>query len=172
MEGMRKSSDPLSRRLRYAALDRGRDGGERVDDYILDADGVIDLREFDRVDSDVSIASPAAALATIRGQLGDAAEVSDLYDESEPEQPRWRFRRRGHRTTTEPPPTARATTPPGPDPVDETTEPDLDLRDDERPTANCPRCGERGQRDLHDRVSQVDFFSCDVCTHMWQRDHR
>jgi hypothetical protein len=87
---MADPGESLARRLRYAAIDRTRSGSERVDDFVLDADGVIDLRELDRADGEMSIAAPAAALATIRGRLGDAAEVSDLYDESEPKQPRWR----------------------------------------------------------------------------------
>jgi hypothetical protein len=210
VEGMEKSSEPLARRLRYAALERTRGGSERVDDYVLDADGVIDLRELDRVDGDVSIASPAAALASIRGRLGDAAEVSELYDESEPEQRRWTLRRRAGRTdTTDPRPVARtpghadpapepppppiprlsmvppsrptaatgsatpddADSPEGSTATDRAGEAEIDLRGDERPTADCPQCGGSAQRDLFDRFSQVDFFSCDVCSHMWQQDH-
>jgi hypothetical protein len=87
---MEHPGESLARRLRYAAIDRTRTGSERVDDFVLDADGVIDLREFDRSDGAMSIAAPAAALAAIRGRLGDAAEVSDLYDESEPKRSRWR----------------------------------------------------------------------------------
>jgi hypothetical protein len=90
---MADPGESLARRLRYAAVDRTQTGSERVDDFVLDADGVIDLREFDRADADMSIAAPAAALAAIRGRLGDAAEVSDLYDESEPKRSRWRPRR-------------------------------------------------------------------------------
>jgi|GEM_PF-6264546 hypothetical protein len=37
-------------------------------------------------------------------------------------------------------------------------------------TAECPKCAALGQRDLFDRFSQVEFFSCNNCMHMWQQD--
>lgn len=232
---MDKSNESLGRRLRHAAVERTDSESARVGDFVLDDDGVIDLRDFEDASADVSIAAPAAALATIRGQLGDAAEISDLYDESEGAPSRWRLglrARRARRTDTPaakvsratpaptprpsaaPVPTRRPPTivpsrlsmiplspstdhaPPGtvPEPTVEVPdtdvveaeprtggffsatrpapvpEPEIDLRDDERPTAECPRCANLGRRDLFDRFSQVEFYSCDSCLHMWQKD--
>jgi len=186
---MEQSDEPLARRLRYAALDRTRTESERVDDFVLDADGVIDLRDFDRADGETSIATPAAALASIRGQLGSAAEVSDLYDESEPERPRWRRSLRSWTTArndapspaprpSSPVPTAapRVSRPDADTSGRDTTtrvaetDPEIDLTEQGRPTAECPQCAGLAHRDLLDRVSQVEFYSCDVCSHMWQQD--
>ena len=36
-------------------------------------------------------------------------------------------------------------------------------------TAVCDRCTSIGQRDLFDRFSRTEYFSCDDCGHMWQR---
>ena len=208
---MNQSSEPLAQRLRYAALDRSHLDGEPVDDIVLDEDGVIDLRELERERGGVSIAAPAAALASIRGQLGEATGVSDLYDESEePERRFWGFGRRvrhgsGRRTTASSatptssnstPTTARSTLLPqesvastpavdsagpistdtGPIKADHSetdvapsTEPDIDLSEADRPTEDCPRCAGVGRRDLFDRVSGAEYFSCDQCSHMWQR---
>jgi hypothetical protein len=107
---MNPSEEPLARRLRNAAIDRTHRDSERVDDYVLDPDGVIDLRELDREKGEVSIAAPAAILATIRGQLGDAATVSELYAEAEPEPepPRWRLDLRARNAL------AAVSTPPAP----------------------------------------------------------
>ncbi len=38
-----------------------------------------------------------------------------------------------------------------------------------RPVAVCDHCGSFGQRDLFDRVSGTEYFSCDDCGHMWQQ---
>ena len=91
-------NQPLGRRLRYAAIDRTLTDAERVDDFILDADRVIDLREFDKDPSGASIADPAKALRSLRGRLGDAAEVSNLHDESELPKQRWRLGLRARHT--------------------------------------------------------------------------
>ena len=40
--------------------------------------------------------------------------------------------------------------------------------DEGRPTKPCPQCGATGRRDLFDRFSQVEFYSCDECMNMWQ----
>lgn len=53
---------------------------------------------------------------------------------------------------------------PGSEPATE-----IDLRDDTRPLARCPKCGGTGRRDLLDRISATAYFSCDACLHMWQR---
>ena len=217
---MDQINEPLARRLRNAAIDRTTTEAERVDDFVLDADGVIDLRDLDRDRLGTSVADPAKALATIRGQLGDAHEVSDLYDESEPERPRWRLGLRARHAYGEDIPSAVkpqsapvvATPIPTPEPktpslaplsrlsmiplareaetkpvddaatqnVDEapdtavfpagSIEPEIDLRDESRPTADCPKCMGLGHRDLFDRFSRVEFYSCDNCMHMWQQD--
>jgi hypothetical protein len=214
---MDQSNEPLARRLHRAAIDRTVTDAERVDDFVLDADGVVDLREFDRDPAGASVADPARVLAMIRGQLGDAHEVSDLYDDSTPNKPRWRRGRRSGDSDgeTAPPSTNSsiaaadldaAMIPPSPSfplpsrlaivplatdaggtddetgatPRDthlsparsmaESVEPEIDLRDENRPTADCPKCMGLSHRDLFDRFSQVEFYSCDNCLHMWQQD--
>ncbi len=233
VEDMDQSNEPLARRLRDAAIDRTTTDAERVDSFVLDADGVIDLRDLEHDPLGSSVADPAKVLATIRGQLGDAHEVSDLYDQSEPERPRWRLGLRARHAygndvpSAMPTPTASTTTvasPPAPPiaapasvampepatlpplsrlsmvpltieetptpatdaptsdvdevsvattaspPVAESVDPDIDLRSEDRPIANCPKCMGLGHRDLFDRFSQVEFYSCDNCMHMWQQD--
>ena len=164
---------------------------------------MLDLRTIERDAFGTSVADPAKALATIRGRLGDAHEVSGLYDESEPEPSRWRLVTRARSTpaTTEVRPTPETNTVrPAPvvaprpvlnrlskvpltseraaaevptpieDADDDIDLSDIDLRDEARPTANCPKCMGLGHRDLFDRFSQVEFYSCDHCMHMWQQD--
>ena len=210
---MEHANEPLARRLRDAAIDRTATDAERVDDFVLDKDGVLDLRELEHDALGTSAADPARALAAIKGQLGNAHEVSELYDDSEPSR-RWRVGRRTHPSTdatvvpapktpadrpaTRPNPpqplnrlstvplTAKTNTdeaPADPDdreilettmhegnPVAVSNEPEIDLRDEARPTADCPKCAGLGHRDLFDRFSQVEFYSCDNCMHMWQQD--
>ena len=60
-----------------------------------------------------------------------------------------------------------ATTPPAPNVDDHTDDSDTD-----RPTASCPVCEGTARRDLWDRVSGTDYFSCDACHAMWQVPHR
>lgn len=205
-----QSNEPLAHRLRSAAIDRTATDSARVDDFVLDADGVIDLRDLERDPTGSSVADPAKALATIRGQLGDAHEVSDLYDESEPEPSRWRLGLRARQADAVPvepvtreteavalvatrktpvlPPLSRLAMVPlatetdtadietaesvaaPPPSIAESIEPEVDLRDEDRPTADCPKCMGLGHRDLFDRFSQVEFYSCDNCMHMWQQD--
>ncbi|MEM9464532.1 MAG: hypothetical protein AAGA90_04135 [Actinomycetota bacterium] len=38
-----------------------------------------------------------------------------------------------------------------------------------RPVAVCGHCGSFGQRDLLDRFSGTEYYSCDDCGHMWQQ---
>ncbi|MEM7139946.1 MAG: hypothetical protein AAF548_02875 [Actinomycetota bacterium] len=52
----------------------------------------------------------------------------------------------------------------------ETIDPEIDLRDEDRPTSDCPKCAGIGRRDLFDRFSRIEFYSCDHCLHMWQQD--
>ena len=47
---------------------------------------------------------------------------------------------------------------------------DATLADDVgRPVAVCGHCGSFGQRDLLDRFSRTEYYSCDDCGHMWQQ---
>lgn len=208
---MDQHNEPLARRLRDAAIDRAETNAERVDDFVIDNDGVLDLRDLDRDPLGTSIADPARALAAVRGRLGDAHEVSDLYDDEERPRPRWRLGLRARHAygsevpsaprepLVEPtppvsnvlPPLSRLTLAPlagddaHDDPLaapadDDAVTPaaivaggsEIDLRDDDRPTADCPKCMGLGRRDLFDRFSQVEFYSCDSCSHMWQQDVR
>ncbi len=169
MEGL-----SLSRRLRDAALERARHDGELVDSYVLDADGVLDLRTLDDDRVIAPATQPAAALARTLGRLGDAGEVSDLYNEPNVHRP-W------SRTKSE---TAPAASPVDADPrTPDSREPTIalshpaastsgeatiDLTDGDRPTKPCPECRSTGHLDLFDRFSQVEFYSCDDCLYMWQ----
>ena len=83
----------LTHQLRLAALKRAEEGGRVVGTYVIDDEGVIDLRALeDR--GPRSRASDLASLAYMAGMFEDAADVSDLYA---PEQTHSRglFRRRG-----------------------------------------------------------------------------
>ena len=160
----------LSRRLRDAALERARHDGELVDSFVLDADGVIDLRTLDDDRVIAPSTQPAAALARTLGRLGDAGEVSDLYAEPK------RVNRPWSRTKSEtaPTPSPGETETPAP-PVAPTHqaasipgEPTIGLTDGDRPTKPCPECRATGHLDLFDRFSRVEFYSCDDCLHMWQ----
>lgn len=215
VDAMDQSKEPLAWRLRNAAIERTNTDAERVDDYVLDEDGVIDLRalEVERDRAGASVADPAPILATMRGKFGDAGEVSDLYDTSERPEPRWRLGLRARHTfgdkapsaataptpepfadftpprqaptfpplsrielaplssdATEPSPPVERATETAPTPIAETIDPEIDLRDEDRPTAECPQCAGLGRRDLFDRFSQIEFYSCDHCHHMWQQD--
>ncbi|GJM39537.1 MAG: hypothetical protein DHS20C19_29040 [Acidimicrobiales bacterium] len=211
VDAMDQPTEPLAWRLRNAAIERTRAASERVDDVVLDEDGVVDLRalEVERSAGGTSVADPAPILATMRGRFGDAAEVADLYDMSEDPAPRWRLGLRARHeygdqvetslpspTVTEVAPVTPARRPAPlpplsriegvplsselpepapaptatPEPIAEAIEPEIDLRDTERPVADCPQCAGRGRRDLFDRFSQVEFYSCDHCHHMWQQD--
>lgn len=89
----------LSNRLRLAALTRAEHGGRVVGTYVIDKDGVIDLRALeDR--GPANRASDPASLLEIAGLFGDAADVSALYDDPT-ERGRRRFRRRTPRGPTD-----------------------------------------------------------------------
>ena len=88
---MNRTDGSLSKRLRNAALERARLDGELVDSYVLDADGVIDLRVLDDDAVAAPASQPAAVLGQIRGHFGDAAEVDDLYVNQEWTKRRWPF---------------------------------------------------------------------------------
>ena len=82
----------LTDRLRLAALERAEHGGRVVGTYVIDNDGVIDLRALeDRQPR--SRASDLAPLHDMAGRFEDAADVSHLYA-SEGERSRGWFRRR------------------------------------------------------------------------------
>lgn len=218
---MDQHTEPLASRLRNAALARADAESRRMGDVVLDDDGVIDLRalEIERARDGGSVADPAPVLSSMRGKFGDAAEVSDLYDMSEPTSPRWRLGRRarppaetsdppGAPTTTDrtappapatgPAPTSRPTPPASRTPLSRISalpladelprhsppatgtgaptpstadHPEIELREETRPTADCPQCAGLGRRDLFDRFSQIEFYSCDHCHHMWQQVH-
>ncbi|MEZ5165993.1 MAG: hypothetical protein R2695_05695 [Acidimicrobiales bacterium] len=210
MMHMEQRDQPLSARLRDAAIERTGSRSARVDDYVLDDDGVIDLRRLERESGEVSIAAPAAALATIRGRLGDAHDVGSLYDDSTDERARWPFGRRGRdadpgpaadpaprpaaRPASRPPISRLERIPLSTDPTPEASADEpmpesaahaadeiidlgpaaekVDPIHEDRPEATCPKCAGVGHRDLFDRFSQVEFYSCDVCLHMWQQDRR
>ena len=72
---------------------------------------------------------------------------------------------------TTPPDTAPSVEPEPTTTLAEAIDPEIDLREADRPTAECPQCAGQGRRDLFDRFSQVEFYSCDHCMHMWQQDH-
>jgi hypothetical protein len=165
---MNQTNQPLGQRLRHAAIDRTIVDAERVDNFVIDAHGVIDLRELDKLPPGASIADPAKALRSLRGQLGDAAEVSNLYDESELPKPRWRRGRRARRTITSVP-TSTEMAPPLVDLTIIDDEPTIQL-DEIAQTVECPQCATLSQRDLFDQFSQVEFFSCNSCMHMWQKN--
>lgn len=54
--------------------------------------------------------------------------------------------------------------------IDDVSPVDATLADDVgRPVAVCGHCGSFGQRDLLDRISHTEYYSCDDCGHMWQQ---
>ncbi len=57
-----------------------------------------------------------------------------------------------------------------PESIDDVPPVDATLADDVgRPVAVCGHCGSFGQRDLLDRFSRTEYYSCDDCGHMWQQ---
>ena len=178
----------LSERLRAAALERAQTQGQHVDGVVLEPTGVIDLREMAREaarDVDHRVDLPRL------GQSAEATRERGLADTS-----LWRRLRPLPGTTPEPAidltseptvdltdapavaddPTPIADLPPlweptiaDPDPVDTPEAVVIDLTEDERVTGTCERCGSTGQRDLFDRFSRTEYYSCDDCGHMWQQ---
>lgn len=176
----------LSERLRLAALERARQSGQKVDDYVLEPTGVIDLREMERQ-------TTAAVVNTVDlPELGNRTEVDDLYGKPLAEARLWK-RVRGTMvpvaddatTDTETDTSADA----GTSDIDLTADtvtidltedvalveldqpegPTADSALDAQPTAPCQRCGATASRDLIDIFNSLEYYSCDDCGHMWQQ---
>ena len=171
----------LSERLRQAALERARRSGQKVDDYVLEPTGVIDLREMERETAsavDNSVELPP---------LDRDPEVEQLYGKPLSETRLWK-RVRGTMVPTDGAEAvvdeAPASTAPLP-PVEAVT---IDLTEDvplveiessadagldpalaAQPTLPCQRCGSTAKRDLIDIFNSVEYYSCDDCGHMWQQ---
>lgn len=126
----------LTNRLRLAALARAERGGRVVGTYVIDDEGVIDLRALEDRGPNTR-ASDLASLGAIAGQFGDAGDVTSLYDE-DPVPTRKIFRRRTNETATVLPdvlrpgdvravPAGSDTRPDGPESNDDTQlDPDID----------------------------------------------
>ena len=178
----------LSERLRAAALERAEASGQHVDGIVLEPTGVIDLREMVR-DADREVDN--------RVELPRLPEPVDESTWERPlaEQSLWRRLRpvRPDDTTPEPvidlreaEPTIELASPAEPfeavlrdldfdvdltAPIEppSSTDERTDAMVDDVVTATCDRCGSTGQRDLFDRFSRTEYFSCDDCGHMWQQ---
>lgn len=178
----------LSERLRAAALERAESSGQHVDGIVLEPTGVIDLREMVR-DADREV-DHSVELPKLPEPVDESTWERPLADQS-----LWRRLRpvRPEETAPEPAidlrgdePTIDLTAPAAPieavlheldfdvdftapaaspAPADDVR----DLTDDVIVTAVCDRCTSIGQRDLFDRFSRTEYFSCDDCGHMWQR---
>lgn len=151
----------LTDQLRLAALARAEQGGRIVDTYVIDDDGVIDLRSLvDR--QPVSRASEPVPLGEMAGLFGDAADVGELYsEETEPSRQTWR-RRAADRLPARPRHSDHDTEPgnesqPSPEAI-------IDLTDGHDP---CPRCGAEASLDLKNPLLGLDFYSCRDCLLMW-----
>lgn len=138
----------LSKRLREAALERARKDGQRVDDYVLEPDGVIDLRAIEQEPEPRRPAGLSQALADMRARNDDPTPTRT---DKEPILPR------GDATIDLTRPDTASVRLPSPDPSASS------------PTADCPQCGGTGQCDLFDRFSQTEYYSCNDCMHMWRR---
>ena len=172
----------LSERLRLAALERARQSGQKIDNYVLEPTGVIDLREMERQPS------PAVDNSVALPEIGGEAAVEDLYDRPLAEARLWK-RVRG---TMVPPGTAGADVEAGGGAetaatqlddtvtidltedvplieIEEPAGPGVDPVLDAQPTAPCPRCGTAATRDLIDIFNSLEYYSCDDCGHMWQQ---
>lgn len=176
----------LSERLRAAALERAERSGQHVDGVVLEPTGVIDLREMAKDatrDVDKTVQLPRLV-----------GEGEPTADRPLAETPLWRRLRPLPGTTPEPvvdlrdepavdlteapavdDPRPIADLPPlweptivDPEPVEITGDAVIDLADDVV-TAACDHCGGTGQRDLFDRFSRTEYYSCDDCGHMWQQ---
>lgn len=178
----------LSERLRAAALERAEASGQHVDGIVLEPTGVIDLREMVR-DADREVDH--------RVELPKLPEPVDVQTLERPlaEQPLWRRLRPARQPEVAAAPVIDLR---DDEPVIDLTAPaepieavlldldfDVDLSapaeepaptagittslDDVAVTAVCDRCGSLGQRDLVDRFSRTEYYSCDDCGHMWQQ---
>lgn len=166
----------LSERLRQAALERAQMSGQRVDDYVLEPSGVIDLREFERE------SAPAVDSAVTLPPLERAADIDDLYGKPLATSRLWKRVRAGAVGNSSPPATAPATTsaPTGEAVVTEAIFIDLtedvplfDLDNAPRQTTSvetpCPHCATPTERIRIDLFGATDHFTCADCGHVWQR---
>ena len=159
----------LSERLRLAALERARQSGQKIDNYVLEPTGVIDLREMERE------ASPAVDNSVALPEIGESATVRDLYERPLAETRLW-SRVRGtmvpiadaveHRDETI---TLDLTEEVPSIEIDEPAPAGGDPMLEEQPTAPCQRCGATAKRDLIDIFNSLEYYSCDDCGHMWQQ---
>ncbi|MEM9518106.1 MAG: hypothetical protein AAGA37_02195 [Actinomycetota bacterium] len=153
----------LSDALRVAALERAQRSGQEIDGVVLEPDGVIDLRAMAR-DAGRDIDHHTIKLPILDG----CAELDVRRPRVTIGETLTRRARRG--------PTANIT-------VDLTTaEPVVDMTaagdpmprrhpiDLFGPGEACGHCGSVGHRDLLDRSTGRQYFSCDDCGHMWHRD--
>lgn len=182
----------LSNALRAAALDRARRNGQTLDGVVIEPTGVIDLREMARSagrETDHSVKLPVIAGYLQRTDrepepaLADTAlwrrlrpvspdaetapadnlsplDLDDLFEDVDsmaPSEPLV-----VDLSEVDEPTAVRE---------DEMVSPvDATLADDAgRPVAVCNMCGSFGQRDLFDRFSLTEYYSCDDCGHMWQQ---
>ena len=162
----------LTERLRLAALERARQSGQMIDNYVLEPTGVIDLREMEM--QPVSTVDNSVALPA----LGQHTEVDALYGKSLADTRLWK-RVRGTMTAnhaevesvevdtdsitidlTEHVPLIE---------VEQASAPENESALDAQPTAPCQRCGATAKRDLIDIFHSLEYFSCDDCGHMWQQ---
>lgn len=172
----------LSERLRLAALERARQSGQKIDNYVLEPSGVIDLREMERQPS------PAVDNSVALPEIGESATVGDLYGRPLAETRLW-SRVRGTMVPiadAAEPSAERVEAPDAVEHHDETIT--LDLTEEvpsieidepapaggepmleEQPTAPCQRCGATAKRDLIDIFNSLEYYSCDDCGHMWQQ---
>lgn len=185
----------LSDRLRAAALDRAEKTGQTIDGVVLEPTGVIDLREMARSasrDVEQAVDLPEIGEAsTVRELYSDDRPLTNtaLWRRLRPlptddvtldltdDEPTVALER--DTSTERPTPTYEIPFRERPEAVViDLTEPaplpppavDAPLGDEPgRPTALCDQCGSFGQRDLFDRFSQTEYYSCDDCGHMWQQ---
>lgn len=169
----------LSERLRLAALERARRSGQKVDDYVLEPTGVIDLREMERQ------TPPAVDNTVSLPPLGSETEVDELYGKPLSETRLWK-RVRGTMVPDGHPADGGDETSPRTGPemeavtidltedvplieIDTSADDGLDPVLAAQPTLPCQRCGSTAKRDLIDIFNSVEYYSCDDCGHMWQQ---
>lgn len=186
----------LSERLREAALERAETRGEHVDGFLLEPHGVIDLRVAESEAARASQPRPIPQLP----EIGSVDKVDALYDERHGGRSLWRrgtlrndvvernspIQNTAPTLTPEPeediaPRSSAARLSDVPlqaeigDPVDlsdrDPIDPTITGLEIMRPTGLCPKCNGKAERDLWDRFSQTDYWSCNDCRHMWQLEH-
>lgn len=157
----------LSERLHQAALERARESGHRVDEFVLEPTGVIDLREMERQPA------PTVDNTVVLPALESDAVIDALYAKPLSATRLWKRVRGtmapGDLIGAEPHEPAAVESRPEAVMIDLTEE--VPLIDIEAPTstARCQRCGASSQRDLVDLFNRVAYLSCDDCGHMWQQ---